>query len=159
MNIKMISVDKLKFKWFKQGVAEYKKRCSRFCNFKTVIVKSEPEPEPLSKGQAEQIMDKEGTRILKKIKPKEYVFALAIKGKQLTSVQFAHEIQRLATYGHPDITFVIGGSLGLASKVLKRSDAQISFGKFTYPHELMRTVLAEQIYRAFMINSGTPYNK
>ena len=155
----MISVGKLKTKWFKQGVAEYQKRLSRFCKFKTIVVKSEPEPEPLSHVQATQIMDKEGTRILKKVKPGDYVFALAIQGRERTSVQFAHEIQRLATYGHPDLTFVIGGSLGLAPKVLKRADTQVSFGRFTMPHELMRTVLAEQIYRAFMINSGTPYNK
>ena len=159
LNIKMISVGKLKTKWFKQGVAEYRKRLSRFCKFKPVVVKSEPEPEPLSDAQATKIKRIEGRRILKKIKPREYVFALDIRGKERTSEKFAKEIQQLMTYGHSDLTFVIGGSLGLSPQVLKRANDRVSFGRFTMPHELMRVVLAEQIYRAFMINSGSPYHK
>ena len=159
VNVTMISVGKLKTKWFKRGVAEYAKRLSRFCKFKTVVVKSEPEPEPLSQAQARQIMAKEGQRILHKIKPRDYVFALAIQGREQTSKKFAVQLQRLMTYGHSQLVFVIGGSLGLSPAVLRRADYQLSFGRFTLPHELMRVVLAEQIYRAFMINAGTPYNK
>lgn len=107
----------------------------------------------------DEVMAKEGKRILAKIKDKEYVYALAIKGKERTSEQFAKEINQLATYGHSDITFVIGGSLGLSPAVLKRADTQISFGRFTLPHQLMRLVLAEQVYRAFTIINGLPYHK
>lgn len=98
-------------------------------------------------------------RILSKIKDKEYVYVTAIKGKQRSSEEFAKEIQDLGTYGHSDITFVIGGSLGTSSAVNKRANDLISFGKLTMPHQLMRVVLIEQIYRAFMINSGSPYHK
>lgn len=159
MNITMISVGKLKMKQFKKGVAMYQTRLSRYCHFKTVIVRSEPEPEPLSDKQATKIKAIEGQRILAKIKPRDYVFALAILGKERTSEKFAKEIRQLTTYGHSDLVFVIGGSLGLSPEVLKRADTQVSFGRFTMPHELMRVVLAEQIYRAFMINHGTPYHK
>ncbi len=159
MNIKLVVVGKLKEKYFKQGIAEYAKRLSRFCKFKIVEVADEQAPESLSQAQMDQVMDKEGSRILEKIKDREYVFALAILGKERSSEEFAQEIQQLATYGHSDITFVIGGSLGLAKKVLQRANTQISFGKFTLPHQLMRLVLAEQIYRAFMINEGSPYHK
>ncbi|MEB3363546.1 23S rRNA (pseudouridine(1915)-N(3))-methyltransferase RlmH [Lactobacillus sp. R2/2] len=101
----------------------------------------------------------EGQRILSKIKDKEYVFVTAINGKQRTSEEFAHEIKDLATYGHSDLTFVIGGSLGTSSEVDKRADDLMSFGEMTLPHQLMRVVLIEQIYRGFMINSGSPYHK
>ena len=159
MKIRMISVGKLKTRWFKRGVAEYQKRLSRFGTFEPVLVKAEPEPEPLSDAQKGRIMKIEGRRILRKIAPRDYVIALAIQGRERTSVQFAHEIRSLLTYGHPNLTFVIGGSLGLSPEVLHRADDQLSFGRFTFPHELMRVILAEQIYRAFMINSGSPYHK
>ncbi len=107
----------------------------------------------------EQVKEIEGKRILDKIKDKEYVYVTAIKGKERTSEAFAKELSNLTTYGHSDITFVIGGSLGTSDAVNKRADDLISFGKFTMPHQLMRLVLIEQIYRAFMINSGSPYHK
>ncbi|WP_282801637.1 23S rRNA (pseudouridine(1915)-N(3))-methyltransferase RlmH [Secundilactobacillus kimchicus] len=159
MNIKLVVVGKLKEKYFKQGIAEYAKRLSRFCKFEIVEVPDEKAPESLSDAQMAQVMAKEGERILSKIKDREYVYALAILGKEWTSEAFAAEIKQLTTYGHSDITFVIGGSLGLDSAVLKRADTQISFGKFTLPHQLMRLVLTEQIYRAIMINEGSPYHK
>ncbi|WP_282803642.1 23S rRNA (pseudouridine(1915)-N(3))-methyltransferase RlmH [Secundilactobacillus kimchicus] len=159
MNIKLVVVGKLKEKYFKQGIAEYAKRLSRFCKFEIVEVPDEKAPESLSDAQMAQVMAKEGERILSKIKDREYVYALAILGKERTSEAFAAEIKQLTTYGHSDITFVIGGSLGLDSAVLKRADTQISFGKFTLPHQLMRLVLTEQIYRAIMINEGSPYHK
>ncbi|WP_283679505.1 23S rRNA (pseudouridine(1915)-N(3))-methyltransferase RlmH [Lentilactobacillus sp. Marseille-Q4993] len=159
MNIKLVVVGKLKEKYFKQGIAEYAKRLSRFCKFSIVEVPDEKAPESLSQAQMDDVMEKEGERILEKIKDKEYVFALAILGKERSSEEFAKEIQDLTTYGHSDITFVIGGSLGMSQDVLKRANTQISFGRFTLPHQLMRLVLTEQIYRAFMINEGSPYHK
>lgn len=159
MNIKIIGVGKLKEKYFKAGIAEYAKRLGRFCKFQIVEVPDEKAPESLSQSEMDDVMAKEGQRILDKIKDREYVYALAIKGKERSSEEFAKEIADLTTYGHSDITFVIGGSLGLAPEVLKRADTQISFGRFTLPHQLMRLVLTEQVYRAFMINEGSPYHK
>lgn len=159
MNIKIVCVGKLKEKYFKDGIAEYMKRMDRYAKMKIVQVPDEKAPEKLSPAEMEQVKQVEGERILSKIKDKEYVFVTAIKGKERTSEEFAKEIQDLATYGHSDITFVIGGSLGTNPAVNKRADDLISFGKFTMPHQLMRLVLAEQIYRAFMINNGSPYHK
>nr|WP_282564722.1 23S rRNA (pseudouridine(1915)-N(3))-methyltransferase RlmH [Liquorilactobacillus sicerae] len=155
----MIVVGKLKEKYLKQGIAEYTKRLVKFCKFKIIEVPDEKAPENLSLAQMEQVKETEGQRLLAKIKEKEYVFALAILGKERTSEEFANEVEQLTTYGHSDLTFVIGGSLGLSPAVLSRADTQISFGRFTLPHQLMRLVLTEQIYRAFMINNGSPYHK
>ncbi|MYZ83202.1 23S rRNA (pseudouridine(1915)-N(3))-methyltransferase RlmH [Ligilactobacillus salivarius] len=152
MNIKIIGVGKLKEKYLKQGIAEYAKRLGTFCKFQIVEVPDEKAPEKLSPAE-------EGERILAKIKDKEYVYALAIEGKERSSEEFAKELEDLGTYGTSDITFVIGGSLGLSPEVLKRANTKISFGRFTLPHQLMRMVLAEQIYRGFMINAGRPYHK
>lgn len=159
MNIKIIGVGKVKEKYFKAGIAEYAKRMERYANFEIVEVPDEKAPETLSQAEMDAVMAKEGERILAKIKDREYVYALAIKGKERSSEEFAKEINQLATYGHSDITFVIGGSLGLSPAVLKRANTQISFGRFTLPHKLMRLVLAEQIYRAFTIINGLPYHK
>lgn len=159
MNIKIVCVGKLKEKYFKDGIAEYVKRMSRFAKVKIVQVPDEKAPEKLSPAEMEQVKEIEGKRILDKIKDKEYVYVTAIKGKERTSEAFAKELSDLTTYGHSDITFVIGGSLGTSDAVNKRADDLISFGKFTMPHQLMRLVLTEQIYRAFMINSGSPYHK
>ncbi|HBN37568.1 23S rRNA (pseudouridine(1915)-N(3))-methyltransferase RlmH [Lactobacillus johnsonii] len=159
MNIKIVCVGKLKEKYFKDGIAEYVKRMSRFAKVKIVQVPDEKAPEKLSPAEMEQVKEIEGKRILDKIKDKEYVYVTAIKGKERTSEAFAKELSDLTTYGHSDITFVIGGSLGTSDAVNKRADDLISFGKFTMPHQLMRLVLIEQIYRAFMINNGSPYHK
>lgn len=159
MNIKIVCVGKLKEKYFKDGIAEYVKRMSRFAKVKIVQVPDEKAPEKLSPAEMEQVKEIEGKRILDKIKDKEYVYVTAIKGKERTSEAFAKELSNLTTYGHSDITFVIGGSLGTSDAANKRADDLISFGKFTMPHQLMRLVLIEQIYRAFMINSGSPYHK
>lgn len=159
MNIKIICVGKLKEKYWKQGIAEYSKRLGKFCKFEIVEVPDEKAPEKLSEAQMENVKKTEGERIQGKIKDRDYVYALAILGKERTSEEFASEIENLTTYGRSDLAFVIGGSLGLSEDVLKRADSQISFGRFTMPHQLMRLVLTEQIYRAFMINSGSPYHK
>ncbi|MDO4912746.1 MAG: 23S rRNA (pseudouridine(1915)-N(3))-methyltransferase RlmH [Lactobacillus sp.] len=159
MNIKIVCVGKLKEKYFKDGIAEYQKRLSRYAKVKIVEVADEKAPESLSSAQEEQVKELEGERILSKIKDKEYVYVLAIKGKERPSEQLAKEIKDLGTYGHSDVTFVIGGSLGTSPAVNKRADNLLSFGQLTMPHQLMRLVLIEQIYRAFMINLGSPYHK
>ncbi|WP_279083553.1 23S rRNA (pseudouridine(1915)-N(3))-methyltransferase RlmH [Lactobacillus apis] len=159
MNIKIVCVGKLKEKYFKDAIAEYQKRLGRFAKIEIVQVPDEKAPEKLSEAQQEQVKELEGNRILSKIKEREYVYVTAIKGKERTSEDFAKELSDLALYGHSDVTFVIGGSLGTSQAVNKRADDLISFGKLTLPHQLMRVVLIEQIYRGFMINNGSPYHK
>lgn len=159
MNIKVIGVGKLKEKYFKDGIAEYRKRLDKFAKVQIVEVADEKAPESLSEAEMAHVKEVEGERILGKIKDKEWVIALAIEGKQRASEVFAKEIEDLGTYGHSDITFVIGGSLGLSPAVMKRANDTLSFGKLTMPHQLMRLVLMEQIYRAFMIQIGSPYHK
>jgi 23S rRNA (pseudouridine1915-N3)-methyltransferase len=159
LNIKILAVGKLKEKYFKDGIAEYKKRMSKFAKVELIEVPDEKAPESLSEAEMQQVKDAEGERLLSKIKDRDWVIALAIEGKQRSSEAFAKEIDQLATYGHSDIDFVIGGSLGLSKAVMKRADNTLSFGKLTMPHQLMRLVLIEQVYRAFMINIGSPYHK
>lgn len=159
MNIKIISVGKLKEKYLVQGISEYTKRLSKYCKVTLIEVADEKAPEKLSEAEMIQVKEKEGERILAKIKEQEYVFALAINGKNPSSEEFADALDNLQTRGKSQFVFVIGGSLGLSTQVLQRSNTQISFGKMTYPHQLMRLILVEQIYRAFRINTGEPYHK
>lgn len=159
MNIKIITVGKLKEKYLVQGINEYVKRLGKYAKLTMIEVADEKAPENLSAAEMLQVKEKEGERILAKIKEQEYVYALAINGKNPSSEEFAAQLDRLAVQGKSQFVFVIGGSLGLSDAILARSDAQISFGKMTYPHQLMRLVLVEQIYRAFRINKGEPYHK
>lgn len=159
MNIKIISVGKLKEKYLVQGINEYTKRLSKYCKITLVEVPDEKAPEKLSEAEMIQVKEKEGERILAKIKEQEYVFALAINGQNPSSEDFAATLDKLQTSGKSQFAFIIGASLGLSDQVLKRSNSQISFGKMTYPHQLMRLILVEQIYRAFRINAGEPYHK
>ncbi|MBO0431808.1 23S rRNA (pseudouridine(1915)-N(3))-methyltransferase RlmH [Enterococcus sp. DIV0660C] len=159
MNIKIISVGKLKEKYLIQGINEYVKRLGAYAKMELIEVPDEKAPENLSDAQMQQVKDREGERILSKIKEHDYVFALAINGKNPTSEAFAKQIDQLGIQGKSHLTFVIGGSLGLSESVMKRSNTQISFGKMTYPHQLMRLILVEQIYRVFRINTGAPYHK
>jgi 23S rRNA (pseudouridine1915-N3)-methyltransferase len=159
MKIKIVCVGKLKERYWREAIAEYSKRLTRFAKVEIVQVPDEKAPETLSPAQMNQVKATEGERILSKIKDNEYVFVTAIKGKERTSEEFAQKIADLTTYGHSNLTFVIGGSLGTSPAVNQRGDDLLSFGKFTMPHQLMRLVLIEQIYRAFMINSGSPYHK
>lgn len=156
MKVKIIAVGKLKEKYLKEGIAEYSKRLR---NIDIIEVSDEKAPEKLSEKEQLLIKEKEGKKILEKIKDQDYVFALAIEGKQRTSEEFAHELNQLAIHGHGQIVFVIGGSLGLSTEVMQRSDAQISFSQMTFPHQLMRLILLEQVYRAKMILQGSPYHK
>lgn len=159
MNIKLITVGKLKEKYLVQGINEYVKRLSAYGKVQIIEVPDEKAPENLSDAQMLQVKEKEGERILAKIKDGEYVFALAIEGKNPSSEAFAKQLEQLQIQGKSQFVFVIGGSLGLSQAVMQRSNAQISFGKMTYPHQLMRLILVEQIYRAMRINHGEPYHK
>lgn len=159
MNIKIITVGKLKEKYLKMGIDEYAKRLTVYCKLELIEVTDEKAPEKLSEAEMIQVKEKEGERILAKIPDQAYVFALAIEGKQRTSEAFAKEIEQLGVQGKSTIVFVIGGSLGLSEAVMKRSNTPISFGKMTLPHQLMRLVLIEQIYRGFKIVRNEPYHK
>ncbi|MEM4995991.1 23S rRNA (pseudouridine(1915)-N(3))-methyltransferase RlmH [Priestia sp. SB1] len=159
MNISIITIGKLKEKYLKQGIEEYLKRLSSYAKVEIIELADEKAPENLSESEMEQVKQKEGERILAKISDDTHVIALAINGKQKSSEELAKEIDSLATYGKSKVAFVIGGSLGLSSEVIKRSNAALSFSKMTFPHQLMRLVLVEQIYRAFRIIRNEPYHK
>ncbi|MEQ2527882.1 23S rRNA (pseudouridine(1915)-N(3))-methyltransferase RlmH [Robertmurraya yapensis] len=159
MNISIITVGKLKEKYLKQGIDEYLKRLSSYAKVEVIEVPDEKAPEELSETEMVQVKDKEGERILAKIHPDTYVIALAIEGKLKSSEELADTLDKLATYGKSKIAFVIGGSLGLSQQVLNRSDEKLSFSKMTFPHQLMRLILVEQVYRAYRINRGEPYHK
>ncbi|MEK5148992.1 23S rRNA (pseudouridine(1915)-N(3))-methyltransferase RlmH [Psychrobacillus sp. FSL K6-4615] len=159
MNIQIVSVGKLKEKYLKMGIEEYTKRLGAYAKIDLVEVADEKAPENLSEADMEIVKKKEGDRILSKIGADTYVIALAIEGKMKTSEQLAGDIESLMTYGRSKIAFVIGGSLGLHVDVMKRSDEKLSFSKMTLPHQLMKLVLVEQIYRAFRIMKNEPYHK
>jgi 23S rRNA (pseudouridine1915-N3)-methyltransferase len=159
VNISVIAVGKVKEKYLKQGMEEYLKRLSAYAKVEIIEVADEKAPETLSESETEQVKQKEGERILAKLHPDTYVIALAIEGKMQTSEQFSAHLDQLATYGKSKIAFLIGGSLGLSREVLKRADETLSFSKMTFPHQLMRLILLEQVYRAFRIMRGEPYHK
>ncbi|MEH7334611.1 23S rRNA (pseudouridine(1915)-N(3))-methyltransferase RlmH [Neobacillus drentensis] len=159
MNISIVTVGKLKEKYLKQGIEEYLKRLSAYARVEVIEVADEKAPEELSDTEMQQVKQKEGERILAKISQDTYVIALAIQGKLQSSEELADSIDKLATYGKSKIAFIIGGSLGLSDEVMKRSNEKLSFSKMTFPHQLMRLILVEQIYRAFRINRGEPYHK
>lgn len=159
MNIAIITVGKLKEKYLKLGIEEYKKRLGAYAKIDLIEVADEKAPEQLSEAEMQIVKKKEGERILAKIAPDVHVIALAIDGKMKTSEEMARDINNLMTYGKSKIAFVIGGSLGLHEDVLSRANEQQSFGKMTLPHQLMKLVLIEQIYRSFRIIKGEPYHK
>jgi len=159
VNISIITVGKLKEKYLRQGIEEYLKRLTAYAKVEMVEVADEKAPEELSGLEMLQVKQKEGERILSKISQDTYVIALAIQGKLQSSEELAKNLDQLATYGKSKIAFVIGGSLGLSDEVIKRSNEQLSFSRMTFPHQLMRLILVEQIYRAFRINRNEPYHK
>ena len=159
MRINIVCVGKIKEKYLKLGIDEFKKRLSKYCKLEIIELEDEKAPENLSDKEMLIIKEKEGKKILSKIKDNSYVIALAIDGKNLSSEELAQTINKLGVRGVSNITFVIGGSLGLLDEVLSRADYKLSFSKMTFPHQLMRLILLEQVYRAYRINNGEPYHK
>lgn len=159
MNISIITVGKLKEKYLKQGIEEYLKRLGPYAKVGIKEVPDEKAPENMRDAEIQDVKRKEGERILSHISPDTYVITLEIDGKMLTSEKFAAKLDELATYGKSKIAFVIGGSVGISENVQKRSDMALSFSKLTFPHQMMRMILLEQIYRAFRIIRNEPYHK
>lgn len=159
MKISIITVGKLKEKYLKQGIDEYLKRLSAYAKVEIIEVADEKAPEHLSEAEMEEVKWKEGERILSHLSEDTYIITLEISGRMLNSEQLAAKIDELSTYGKSKLAFIIGGSLGLSKEVQKQSDLALSFSKMTFPHQLMRLILLEQIYRAYRINRGEPYHK
>lgn len=158
MNVTVLCVGKIKEKFFTDAIKEYSKRLGRFGTFEIIEIPDESIPQNASEKQMEQIKDREGKKLLAKIRPQSFVISMCIEGKEVSSTELANIINTAALRSGR-IVFIIGGSLGLSDEVKSRSDLRLSFGRITLPHQLMRVVLSEQIYRAFMINSGSSYHK
>ncbi|MBQ8279368.1 MAG: 23S rRNA (pseudouridine(1915)-N(3))-methyltransferase RlmH [Roseburia sp.] len=159
MKITVLCVGKIKEKFYRDAIAEYEKRLSRYCKLEIVEVADEKTPDNASDLVERQIKEKEAERMEKYIKEGAYVCALAIDGKQLDSVELSEKIEGLGTSGTSHIIFMIGGSLGMSEALLKRADMKLSFSKMTFPHQLMRVILLEQVYRAYRIMNHEPYHK
>ncbi|WP_334072657.1 MULTISPECIES: 23S rRNA (pseudouridine(1915)-N(3))-methyltransferase RlmH [Paenibacillus] len=159
MLIQLIGVGKLKEKYLVQGIAEYAKRLGPYVKFQMTEVVDEKAPETMSEAEVLGVKAREGERILAHVKSDAHVIALAIGGELWSSEELAAQLDRLGTYGTSHVVFVIGGSHGLSDDVLRRAQQKLSFGRMTLPHQLMRLVLVEQIYRAVKINRGEPYHK
>lgn len=159
MNITVFSVGKLKEKYLKDAIQEYATRLTKYCKLDIIEVPDEKAPENMSEALEAAVRYKEGQAILKQLRDDTYVIALAIQGKQLSSEKFAELISDLGLRGKSNIAFVIGGSIGLSEEVLKRADYHLSFSAMTFPHQLMRVILLEQVYRGFRIIKGEPYHK
>ena len=159
MKITIITVGKIKENYLKDAIAEYSKRLSKYCKLEIVEVADEKTPDNASEVVEEQIRSKEAERILKYVKDDAYVVTLEINGKQLTSEELADKVEKLGVQGTSHIIFIIGGSIGLGKEVLEKSNYALSFSKMTFPHQLMRVILLEQIYRSYRIINGEPYHK
>lgn len=159
MNIKIICVGKLKEAYWRDAAAEYSKRLSRYCALQIDELKEERLPDNASPAQEEKVKEAEGSAILRHIKAGTYVIALDVKGRPMSSEQLAQKLGELPDQGKSDIAFLIGGSLGLSAEVLQRADLRLSFSAMTFPHQMMRVILLEQIYRGFKINKNETYHK
>lgn len=159
MNITLVTVGKLKEKYLKQAIDEYSKRLGRYCKLDIIELADEKTPDNASEREEQQIKEKEGRAILSKIKDTSYVVAMDLNGKQITSEEFSGFIERCGVTGNSNIVFVIGGSLGLSDEVKKRADYKLCFSKMTFPHQLFRVILLEQIYRAYRILNNESYHK
>lgn len=159
MKIKVVTVGKLKEKYLKDGIAEYSKRIARFAKLEMIELADEKTPDKASESENQKILEIEGQRILSKVGDRDFVIVLAIEGKTLSSEEFSKQLEEASIKGFSTLTFIIGGSLGLSSAVKNRANLSVSFGRLTLPHQLMRLVLVEQIYRAFTIQQGSPYHK
>ena len=159
MKITVLAVGKIKERFYTDAVSEYAKRLSRYCRLEIVEVADEKTPDGAGEAMERKIKEKEGERLLSHIKDNMYVIALASEGKARSSEELSGRLDNLGLQGNSDIAFVIGGSLGLSEAVLKRADEALSFSRMTFPHQLMRVILLEQIYRSFKIQHGEPYHK
>lgn len=159
MKIEIISVGKVREKYLQQGIAEFQKRLCPYCTLVLTEVRDEPAPDHLSEKQLMQLKTIEGERILQKIKEQAFVIALDLNGVNWSSEQLAREMEKLSLSGKHHLVFIIGGSNGLGQNVLSRANVQLSFSKMTFPHQLMKLILLEQIYRAFKIQRNEPYHK
>lgn len=159
MKITILCVGKIKERYFTEGINEYEKRLSRYCKLEIIETPDEKTPDCASEAEERIIKGKEGERLKKYIREDAYVIALAIEGKQLDSVELSEKIEKLGIDGTSHIVFVIGGSLGLDSSILERADYKLSFSKMTFPHQMMRMILLEQIYRSYRIMTKAPYHK
>ena len=159
MNIELIVVGKLKEKFLKQGIQEYLKRLTRYAKVSMIEVNDEATQENMSPTEEVQVLAKEAERIMTYLKPDRKVWVMAIEGDLVSSEEIANKIENYATYGQSKLTIIIGGSLGLAEELKAQADERFSFGRITLPHQLMRLVLVEQIYRAFRIINKEPYHK
>lgn len=159
MNITLVTVGKIKERYLEDAIKEYSKRLGRYCRLDIIQVADEKTPDGASAALENQIREKEGQRILSNIREGSFVIALAIEGRMLSSEELARKLQKLGVDGVSRIVFVIGGSLGLSREVMRRADYSLSFSPMTFPHQLMRVVLLEQVYRSFRIGAGEPYHK
>ena len=159
MKITVLCVGKIKEKYFTLGIDEYAKRLSRYCKLEIIEVADEKTPDNASENEELQIKAKEGDKLLRYIKDNAYVIALAIEGKMLTSEELSEKMEQLGINGDSNVVFVIGGSLGLDKRILDRADYKLSFSKMTFPHQMMRMVLLEQVYRGYRIMKDEPYHK
>lgn len=159
LNIKIICVGKLKEKYWKEAVSEYSKRLNAYCKLTINEVRDEKISDSNSSADEEKVKDMEGKQILKNIKDSEYVICLDLSGEELNSLQLSEKLEKLALTGTNQVDFIIGGSLGIGKEVLDRADEKMSFSKLTFPHQMIRTILLEQIYRAFKISRGEVYHK
>ncbi|MCI8660398.1 MAG: 23S rRNA (pseudouridine(1915)-N(3))-methyltransferase RlmH [Lachnospiraceae bacterium] len=159
MKISVVAVGKVKEKFYTDAIAEYGKRLSRYCKLEIIQVADEKTPDGASEAVEKQIKEREGERILSQIRDGAYVIVLAIEGKMMSSKELASKLEILGVQGKSQVVFVIGGSLGLSEKVIRRGNESLSFSKMTFPHQLMRVILLEQIYRSYRIIGGEPYHK
>ena len=159
MKITVLTVGKIKEKYLRDAIAEYTKRLGRYCKLEIIEVADEKTPDNASENAEEMIRQKEAERLLKYIREDAYLITLEIGGKQLTSEEFSEKIEKLGIQRTSHIIFVIGGSIRIGKAVLEKSDYALSFSKMTFPHQLMRVILLEQIYRGYRIMSGEPYHK
>lgn len=159
LTVTILAVGRIKEKYFTEAIAEYSKRLGRYCRLNIIEVKDEPTPDNPTDKEREAVLGKEGERLLEKLPRGAYLIPLCIEGGQLSSEKFSKKLNTVAASGYSEIVFVIGGSMGLCDKIKSMADMKLSFSEMTFPHQLMRVILLEQIYRAFNILGGGKYHK
>ena len=158
ININIICVGKLKENYLKEAISEYSKRLSKYCNLKIIEISDEKLPNKINDNTIEEVKNKEGLKILENIKKDSYVFPLDLNGKQFSSEEFSEKLENIAVRGFSSITFIIGGTLGISNEVLSKANEMVCFSKMTFPHQLIRVFLLEQLFRAFKISNNETYH-